>query len=367
MHENYFYHAILENSIKIFGKLFTNIRYKKGTELIPVPILYSSKDKIISKINQYDASDLQYDITISLPRIGFIMGDPTIDKSKQLNRLHKLYPIKSKDKKVHSYNSIPYIVPFYLSILTKTSHEMFQIVEQIIPFFSPELVITISDVPSLELLTDYVYKLDSITQDSNTWDGTFDERRLIVWTLSFSCELNMYFPVLESKQIKKMLISGFQDNELTQDLFSYTSEIIPFDASPKDVHVIKDVWQDSGHPSSTLVLSESYDIFITNFKNVITSDYKDPVQMDLIWAMIKDLLGVINSDKQISVIISQKQSDTLSAGITTSEEHKTPHCYMPLRDFSEIGINIKLIDVIVDEDQNALVDENDNALLAKDF
>ena len=135
MYEEYFYHAILENAIRIFGKLFSSINYKKGEELLQVPIVYSAKDKIISKIEQYIAGNLQFDINISLPRMGFLMGDPQIDKSKQLNRLHKIYPLKSKLNTKYSYNSVPYIVPFYLSILTKTSKEMFQIVEQILPFF----------------------------------------------------------------------------------------------------------------------------------------------------------------------------------------------------------------------------------------
>lgn len=62
---------------------------------------------------------------------------------------------------------------------------MFQIVEQILPFFSPEFSITVNDVPDLNLTTDYIYKFDSIVEESNTYDGTFDDRRLILWTINF--------------------------------------------------------------------------------------------------------------------------------------------------------------------------------------
>jgi hypothetical protein len=84
MFQSYFYHSTFRNSIKIFGKLFSNIRIKKGDDLITVPISYSAKDKIVQKYEQNVSLNNKDEITITLPRLGFLMGDPQIDKSKTI-------------------------------------------------------------------------------------------------------------------------------------------------------------------------------------------------------------------------------------------------------------------------------------------
>lgn len=341
MFSSHFYHSTFKNAIKIFGKLFSNIRIKKGEEFITVPISYSGKDKIIQKYEQNVSLNNKDEITITLPRLGFLMGDPQIDKAKQLNRLHRLHPLGSKEKTPSSFNSIPYTIPFYLSIITKTSDEMFQIVEQIIPFFSPEFVVTVDDIPQLNLHTDYVYKLDSVAQESNSWDGVFDERRLIIWNISFLCECSIYYPLVDSKLIKKMIIQGFQDDSLENDIFSFTSEVLPFEANADDVHVIKDVWQDEMEEPSIQFLSESYEIFVTNFKNVVKKDFEDQGKMDEVWAIIQDLLNVINSDKQIQSLVSFRGMNTLSSSVKTLYETSLD-LFIPLKDETELNSIIKV-------------------------
>lgn len=343
MFSTYFYHSTFKNAIKIFGKLFTNLSIRKGEtdNFILVPIAYSAKDKIIQKYEQNISLNNKDEITISLPRMGFLMGDPQVDKSKQLNRLHKLYPLGSKEKTPSSFNSIPYIIPFFLSIITKNSDEMFQIVEQIIPFFSPDFTITVEDNPRLNLKTDYVYKLDSINQDMNSYDGVFDERRLIIWTISFTCECSIYYPVIDSKLIKKIVVEGFQDDSLTNDIFSFTTEVIPFNANANDVHVIKDVWTDEMEPPSIQFLSETYDIFVSNFKNVVQKDYIDQGKMDGVWAMIQDLLNVISSDKQIQSLISSREISSFSSFISTMYETSLD-MFIPLKDVTELNTVIKV-------------------------
>jgi hypothetical protein len=237
MFQSHFYHSTLKTSIKIFGKLFSNLFIKRGTTLVPVPVNYSSKDKSIQKYQSWLEGTIEDQQNVVLPRMGFIMGDPQVDKNKQLNRLHRIFP-KGPNKTPSSFNSIPFTVPFQLSIMTKNLDDMLQIVEQIVPFFYPEFSITITDNPVLEIETDYIYKIDSISQDQDTWDGTFDDRRLIVWTISFTCELNMYHPIVDSKLIKKIILDGFTDDEMELPIFKETIEVSPFDANATDPYEI---------------------------------------------------------------------------------------------------------------------------------
>lgn len=340
MFYKHFYHATFENAIKIFGKMFYNIQIKKGNDYLTVPISFAKKDKIIQKFNQFQAHDGQDELTISLPRMGFIMGDPIIDKTRQLNRLHKL--VSGPDKLRSSFNSIPYTVPFYLSIMTKNIIEMFQIVEQILPFFSPEFSITINDVPELNLTTDYIYKFDSIVEESNTYDGTFDDRRLIIWTINFTCDLNLYHPVIDSKLIKKIIINGFQDDEFEKELFSFSTEIVPFTSAATDPYVLKDVWKDEGEEPSVTFLSSVYDVFVSNFKNVISKDFTSQEEMDEVWNIIQDLLGVINSNQQILSLISQRNINRIDSNLSTNIENQIT-TFIPQKYINYINVVMNVI------------------------
>ena len=233
MFQQHFYHETFKTAIKIFGKMFSNVNIKRDNELIPVQINYSQKDKILQKYATWLAGSIEDQVNIILPRMGFVMGDPQIDKTKQLNRLHRIFP-PGKDKTPSSFNSIPFQVPFTLSIMTKTMDDMFQIVEQIIPFFYPEFSLTINDVPFLNHQTDYVYKLESVAQESDSWDSTFDERRIIVWSLMFTCDLQVYQPVQDSKLIKKMILDGYVDISLEELLFRETIAVDPLSANATD-------------------------------------------------------------------------------------------------------------------------------------
>lgn len=239
MYQQHFYHETFKTAIKIFGKLFSNITVKRdANKIIEVPISYSQKDKVLQKYYTWLSGSIVDQTNIILPRMGFVMGDPQVDKTKQLNRLHKIYSHSNINKTPSSYNSIPFTVPFPLSIMTKSLDDMFQIVEQIIPFFYPEFSITIQDNILLNLNTDFVYKIDSITTEQDSWDGTFDDRRLIVWTISFTCDLNIYHPVTESHLIKKMVLDGFSDNDFEKRLFRETLEVVPLTANASDTFEI---------------------------------------------------------------------------------------------------------------------------------
>jgi len=233
MFQQHFYHETFKTAIKIFGKMFSNITILRNTEVVPVQINYSQKDKILQKYATWLAGSVEDQANVILPRMGFVMGDPQIDKNKQLNRLHRVFP-PGLNKTPSSFNAIPIQLPFTLSIMTKNMDDMFQIIEQIIPFFCPEFSLTINDIPTLNHQTDYIYWLDSIAQESDSWDSTFDDRRLLVWTLSFICDLQLYQPVQDSKLIKKIIMDGYADISLEELLFRDTLEVDPQTANATD-------------------------------------------------------------------------------------------------------------------------------------
>lgn len=81
--------------------------------------------------------------------------------------------------------------------MTKTQEDSMQILEQILPIFNPEYTLSINALPDLEIVQDVPVILNSIAAEDN-YDGSFQERRFVTHTLSFTIKTNVYGPVSEN-------------------------------------------------------------------------------------------------------------------------------------------------------------------------
>jgi len=107
-----------------------------------------------------------------------------------------------------------------LSIFTKLEDDMLQIVEQILPYFQPSYVVTITVVDEINEKRDIPFTLDNITMTDN-YEGNFDERRALIWTLKFSAQIYFFIPIssanaTDSEIIKKVSL-GFVAGDTSGD------------------------------------------------------------------------------------------------------------------------------------------------------
>jgi hypothetical protein len=92
------------------------------------------------------------------------------------------------------FNPVPYNLGFNLSIMSKTIEDGLMIIEQILPFFAPDYTVTILDMPELDLTKDIPIVFNGISPEDN-YDGTFQEKRTIIFTLNFTAKAYLYPPV----------------------------------------------------------------------------------------------------------------------------------------------------------------------------
>jgi hypothetical protein len=95
------------------------------------------------------------------------------------------------------FSPAPYNIDINLYILTKTQEDSMQILEQILPVFNPEYTLSINALPNLEIVQDVPVILNSIAAEDN-YDGSFQERRFVTHTLSFTIKTNVYGPVTDN-------------------------------------------------------------------------------------------------------------------------------------------------------------------------
>lgn len=203
-----FYFSLLRKYVILVGTLFNNIKITRTdssgnqTALLKVPITYAPKDKMLARVIQDTAIDRQT-ATIPLPAISFEMGKMTYDGTRKLNTIGKVSVKDATDasKFKYQYNPVPYNIEFKVYIYAKNAEDGTKIIEQILPYFTPDWTTTVNLIPEVEVTMDIPVTLNNIGY-SDTYDGDFKDRRAIIWTLDLVLKGYLYGPVKKSGIIK---------------------------------------------------------------------------------------------------------------------------------------------------------------------
>ena len=223
MFGTYFYNETIKRSISVFGTLFNNIDIKKikadGTVLTQqkVPISYGPKQKFLLRLTE-DAKQRDGAVTsISLPRMAFEMTGLEYDPSRQQNKIIRTQKtvMETSDvgKRGFQYQPSPYNINFSLSILAKNAIDALQIVEQIVPYFQPEYTVAMKMVDSMSEVRDVPVILNSIAME-DMYEGSFEERRVIEYTLEFTMKLYFFGPVYTGEVIKNVIERDYINTDI---------------------------------------------------------------------------------------------------------------------------------------------------------
>ena len=204
----YFYHEILRKTVIGFGTLFNNINIRhtdaSGTNVstMKVPLAYGPMQKFLARIQQQP--ELERETAITLPRLSFEMGGIQYDPTRKTG-ISQTFLAKGGTTAKKVYMPVPYNVGFELSIMAKLSDDALQILEQILPYFQPSFNITVNLIDSIGEKKDIPIVLESINQ-SDQYEGSFDTRRTIIYTLSFIAKTYLFGPVADNPEglIKKV-------------------------------------------------------------------------------------------------------------------------------------------------------------------
>lgn len=205
--ETPFYHESIRNTIVGFGYLFSGIkiaRKNKKTGLIEqtveVPIAYSQKEKWIHSIE--GNPDGEKGIYTNLPRMGFEIVGYSYDSTRKLPRSNKVYCIEGDSRKQVSA-PVPYNIDLSLYFATKTQEDGLQILEQILPAFSPDYTLTIMSVSEMNLKQDVPIVLNSVSV-SDEYEGDLETRRFVTHELSFTAKINLFSGIQNVGLIKQV-------------------------------------------------------------------------------------------------------------------------------------------------------------------
>jgi len=213
-----FYHESIRNVIVAFGTMFNNIQIvrKNNTgaviQAMKVPLAYGPKQKFLSRLDQ-DPS-VSAATAITLPRLGFEIGSLTYDPIRKMNRVQKFKKVKSSSddtgKLDTQFMPVPYNMDITLYAMAKSSDDALQIVEQILPYFQPDYTLTINDMTDMGIKKDVPIILTDVSYE-DSYQGDFDARRAIIYTMSFTTKFFLYGPVTSSKVIKTVQVDQYSN------------------------------------------------------------------------------------------------------------------------------------------------------------
>ena len=211
-----FYHETIRKVIVAFGTMFNNVQLVRKDndgniiQTMKVPLAYGPRQKFLVRLNE-DA-DLSKAVAVTLPRIGFEIQNLSYDPARKLNRVQKYKKIKTgrSNKLETQFMPVPYNLSVQLYVMAKQSDDALQIVEQILPFFQPDYTLTINDMADMGIKRDVPIVLNSISYEDN-YQGDFETRRALIYTLDFTAKFYLYGPVTSSSVIKTVQIDQYAD------------------------------------------------------------------------------------------------------------------------------------------------------------
>lgn len=210
------YNKIIRKMVVGFGDLFNDIdliRYNPdGSEAQrqKVPLAYATKERYVMRLQEDPEIDKKVQIT--LPRMSFEFNGLSYDSSRKQNtNIKNFAPSSDSDTILSQYNPVPYDFSFSLYIYVRNIEDGTQIIEHILPYFTPDYTIRLNLIPELGIIKEVPVHLKD-TQYEVTYEGpSSNETRIIIWTLNFTVKGFVYGPISEPKIIKKSITNIFDD------------------------------------------------------------------------------------------------------------------------------------------------------------
>lgn len=199
-----------------FGSVFSNLTLIRtdspegtGTEQqrMVVPIQYGPKERWYTRL----VTDPNFSQGVSqvVPALSFEIKGINYDTSRKLISLSSLtFPTAEQRQLARLYVGVPYTLTFQLSLLVKIANDGLQIVEQILPMFTPDVTLAINVFPDLGLIDQVPLTLVGVNS-SDDYEGNFEKIRSIVWDLSFTMKVNFYGQKRPQARIEEVLVDFY--------------------------------------------------------------------------------------------------------------------------------------------------------------
>jgi hypothetical protein len=208
-----FRHNLLEKYVGAFGSLFANIRIVRPTaantvlQTLAVPLTFGQKDKIFSRLQAAPTSEeMTGQVATTFPRLAFELVGMTYAPGRKLpTTRHQRYALSSQYG-TRLFVPVPYDLTFTVSTFAKTASDSNQIIEQILPYFTPSYTVNIKVLNDLGVTHEIPILLETTHFDDSTQANGIADRRVISWSLQFRMHAWFYGPATSRALIREVQV-----------------------------------------------------------------------------------------------------------------------------------------------------------------
>lgn len=216
---DHYYNRTIRKIVVAFGTLFNDlvlVRYNKaGTteyERTRVPLSYGAKEKYLTRI--VTDPTLTKSIATTLPRMSFDLVSLEYDSARKFITTQRNFAQAADGSISAQYTPVPYNFEFDLSIYVRNTEDGTQILEQILPYFTPDFTVTVDLIPSLGRKYDLPIILNSVNSQIE-YEGDMSSTRLIIWNLTFTVKGYIFPAVSTVGLIQQANTSIYKDTRTT--------------------------------------------------------------------------------------------------------------------------------------------------------
>lgn len=242
-----YYHKSIEALIAAFGAFFTGMRIQKfnddgsRAQVIEVPIAYGPRNKWLERIHAQPDPANGANVQTTVPRLAYEITDYRYDSTRKVG--YKGYYNRAtleNGQPTKVFNPVPYDISINLVSFTKDQGTALQILEQILPYFSPSITMSVALLPELGVMKDVPIVLKSVSTEDNYESGP-DSLRTVLQTFEFLAKVDLFGPIdMKKGIIKTTLVDIGNMNEHQMEL--NTQAVNPLSAKETDTYTIDETW-----------------------------------------------------------------------------------------------------------------------------
>lgn len=274
--DSIFYFATIRRMIVSFGTLFSDVKIGRRDinnvvlKTIPIPFAYSEGEKWVlfnqehvfepKSITSNNQADVKLKLETTYPRMSYEFTGIQPDWTRKTNTLRNVIRTNANNPQafVKQLVPVPYDFSFVLTIVVKNADDGFQILEQILPNFTPSFNMTVIDIPELGIEHDVPVIIGNIEKESE-YQGAISEERVTKWRITFVAKGYLYPIIRDAEVIKKVIANLWNYYNTHKKLAEVDVNVDPMSAGINDTytiatHIYEDTQLDSnGNPINPIL------------------------------------------------------------------------------------------------------------------
>lgn len=235
----HFYHRRVRSCVALFGSMFDNLHVLrtnssgKVLSQVKVPLSYAPARSFIERLEEMtQGEEAERRVALKLPRMSFEITSIAYDAQRQLPKINH-FKVNKPDGADKYYVGVPYTLSFELNVYARSQDDALQVVEQVIPYFAPQYTVSVkpfADQPDIK--EDVPISLTGVSFQDD-FEGPVEQRRTIIYTMSFDMRVNFYGPENTAPLIREVNTNlNIIDNDGSEFVGNIQVTPDPIDVSP---------------------------------------------------------------------------------------------------------------------------------------